>query len=270
MLFCLQINSIKYCIFIKELNKTNKIVNFLDIKINVLTSDEIVEKILEFALNGRSKMITYLNANCVNTAFKDEDYRNTISKADIVWPDGKGVGWALGFLGRPANCIHTLDFLDKLLEAGIEKNISFYLLGGKEAIIERAARNLKKRFPTLNLLGFHHGYFTEDESRIIEEINTLKPNILMIGMGVPKQEKWIYNHLDELEVNLYWAVGALFDILAGFYKRAPAWMINSGLEWFYRLCREPKRLWKRYLIGNFVFIYYVLSWKIKKLFFQRM
>jgi N-acetylglucosaminyldiphosphoundecaprenol N-acetyl-beta-D-mannosaminyltransferase len=178
------------------------------------------------------------------------------------------VAWASRFLGKSIARAHTLDFFDTLLEIAIVKNISFYLLGGKEEIIRKTVDNLKKKFPALNLVGFHHGYFAKEEM-IIKEINLLKPDILIVGMGIPLQEKWFYKYRETLDIHLCWAVGSVFDILSGFYKRAPQWMINSGLEWTYRLIQEPGRLWRRYLFGNLVFIYHVLKWKLRSLFLKK-
>ena len=137
-------------------------------------------------------------------------------------------------------------------------------MGGKPDVVQKAAVELEKRFPGLEISGFHHGFFNErEESGIIKEINFLKPNILMVGLGVPKQEKWVRRHLNELDVNLCWGVGAAFDWLSGQRKRAPRWMVSCGFEWAHRLYQEPKRLMRRYLIGNPVFIYHILKRKMR-------
>ena len=137
-------------------------------------------------------------------------------------------------------------------------------MGGKSHIVKKTEEALKGE--GLKIIGSKNGFFDKtEEKEIIREINILKPDILMVGMGVPKQEKWIDRHLQELDVNLCWALGAAFDWLSGQRKRAPRWMIKCGFEWIHRLYQQPKRLWKRYLIGNLVFIYYVLSWKIREI-----
>lgn len=238
-------------------------INFLGIKVSVLTADELVEKILEFALFGKHKMITYLDANCVNVSFNDTGYRKILNQADIVHADGMGVVWASRFLGKALpERVNPMDSFDELIDMSTKRGISFYLLGGKLDVVQNAVDKLKNKFPNLKIVGFHHGYFDKEENEVIEEINRLKPNILMVGMGVPKQERWIYKHLDRLEVNLCLAVGGMFDILSGSLKKAPRWMIDGGLEWLYRLYQEPKRLWRRYLIGNFIFAYHILKWEV--------
>jgi len=239
-------------------------IDFLGIKIDALTKDRFVEKILEFALFGKCKMITYLDANCVNVYFKDTEYRKILGQADIIHADGMGVVWASRFLGSPLpQRINPMDFFDEWVDITTKKGITFYLLGGKPDAIQNAVDRLKNRFLNLEIVGFHHGYFDKEEDKIIiEDINKLRPNILLVGMSVPRQEKWIHKHLDKLEVNLCFAVGGMFDILSGSFKKAPGWMREMGLEWLYRLYQEPKRLWRRYLIGNFIFIYRVLRWKV--------
>lgn len=242
-------------------------VDFLGIKVSALTKDDLVEKILEFALIGQSNVITYINAHCTNISFVDLEYRDILNKADIVYADGISIVWGSRMLKQPLpERLTDLDFFDKVIEGAIKKNISFYFLGGRPQVAGLAVDRLKEKSPDLKIIGTHHGYFTKiQEGNILKEINDLRPNILVVGMGTPLQEKWIYNHLNELKVNLCWAIGT-FDNLAGLFKRAPHWMLSTGLEWLYRLYQEPKRLWKRYLIGNFVFIYRVFEWKIRSLF----
>ena len=247
----------------------DKVIDFLGIKVSVLTTDEIIEKILEFTLSGNHKMITYLNAHCVNVSFADPEYKNILNAANIVYADGISIVWGSKLLGKPLpERLTDLDFFDILAKDAAKKDISFYFLGGRPKVAELAADKLRERFPNLNIVGIHHGYFTEsEEENFIKEINLLEPKILLVGMGVPKQEKWIHNHLDELRVNLCWAIGT-FDGLAGLFQRAPSWMLEAGLEWLYRLYQEPKRLWRRYLIGNFIFIYRVFECKMRSLFFR--
>ncbi len=239
-----------------------KIINFLDIEVGALTSNDIVEKILEYAIKGKGKFITYLNAHCVNISFFDFEYREILQKADLVYAGGQGVVWAARFLGTPLpERINILDFFDILVQELKERKITIYLLGGREGTVKKTEEALKSK--GLKIVGSRDGFFAKsEEQEIIQEINTLKPNILMVGMGVPKQEKWIYNHINMLNVNLCWSVGAAFDWLSGQRKRAPRWMSKFGLEWLYRLCQQPKRLWKRYLLGNLLFIHHVLKYKL--------
>ena len=245
-------------------------IDFLGIKVGVLTIDGLIEKVLEYARIQKRKFITYLNAHCVNVSFSDPAYKDILNSADIVYADGISIVFSVRLFGNSLpERITDLDFFDRLVGYAVAKEISFYLLGGKPFVGQKVAERLRKTFPDIRILGSRHGYFNDSEEEgIIQEINTLKPNILLVAMGVPKQEKWIYKHLNKLEVNVCWAIGT-FNDLTGLEKRAPRWMLKAGLEWLYRLYQEPGRLWRRYLIGNFVFIYRVFESKIKSLFFQK-
>ncbi|MFA6358399.1 MAG: WecB/TagA/CpsF family glycosyltransferase [Candidatus Omnitrophota bacterium] len=244
-------------------------IDFLGIRVNLITKDELAKNILELALSGKRKVITYLNAHCVNVAVADAEYGRMLNLSDIVYPDGMGVVWASLLLGKPLlERANVFDFSNKLFVKIAETKVKLYFLGGKEAVVRRAVENLKNEFPPINVLGFHNGYFTDAQSKeIIREINALKPNVLIVGMGIPKQEKWVFKHLDELEVNLCWLVGGMFDNLSGAINIAPRWVGYVGFEWLYRLFQDPWRMCGRYLIGNPFFIYRVLQCKIRNLFF---
>ena len=225
--------------------------------------DEIVGKVLEFAAKGSPRFITYLNAHCLNVSFNDREYKKILKSADLVYAGGQGIVWASRFLGRPLpERVNILDFFDKLAGQLIDRKISIYLLGGEKNIVKNTEVVLRKK--GLDVLGARDGFFTKDEEAgVIKEINALSPDILMVGMGVPRQEKWIYSHLNELDIGLCWAVGAAFEWISGYRKRAPQWMIKLGLEWLHRLYQQPGKLCSRYVLGNFVFIYHVLSLKFR-------
>jgi len=243
----------------------DKKISFLGIKVNVLGKKEIVDFLLRFAKGERRRAVFYLNAHCVNIACSDQEYRSILNKADLVYAEGQGVVWSSKFLGMPLpERTNILDFFDALAKELKDNKIKIYLLGETEDLIRKAEEILKN--DGLQIVGSHDGFFDKiEEGEIIKEINILKPDILMVGMGVPKQEKWIYKHLDELNVNLCWAVGAAFEWLSGQRRRAPRWMVKYGLEWLHRLYQQPGRLWKRYLFGNVIFLYRILSWKLKNI-----
>jgi N-acetylglucosaminyldiphosphoundecaprenol N-acetyl-beta-D-mannosaminyltransferase len=123
-----------------------------------------------------------------------------------------------------------------------------------------AAQQLKKTYPELDVVGSHHGYFeagSAHDDRVVEDINARRPSILLVGMGTPKQELWVQRNADRLDVDVLWTVGALFDVVSGKVPRAPGWLADNGLEWIFRLAIEPGRMWRRYLLGNPVFIHRV-------------
>ena len=233
--------------------------SFLGIKVDAVNRKDIVDIFSGFSKTGRKKTAFYINAHCVNLTYKDHEYRSILNKADLVYSGGQGVVWASGLLGADLpERVNILDFFDMLAKKLIEEKAGIYLLGDLPDVIEKAAGALKNK--GLNIIGQRHGFFNKVEERdIILEINKLKPDILMVGMSVPKQEKWISGHLNELDVNLCWAVGGVFKLLAGDLKRAPRIIIDCGLEWLYIGVQDPARLLKRYLIGNFIFVYRVLN-----------
>ncbi len=233
--------------------------------INALTKEQIINILLDFSEKKGAKTVFYLNTHCINVAYRDEDYRSILNRADLVYTGGQGVVWAARFLGCPLpERVNILDFFDMLTQELKDRKITIYLLGGTQETVKKTEDVLKNK--GLRIVGSRNGFFDEtEEAEVICGINVIKPDILMVGMGVPKQEKWIFAHLKELDVHLCWAVGAAFDWLSGQRKRAPRWMIQFGLEWLHRLCQQPKRLWKRYLLGNLIFVYRVIKYGFKRI-----
>ena len=139
---------------------------------------------------------------------------------------------------------------------------SVYLLGSEPGVADAAARRLRRRHPRLRVAGHHHGYFepgSPHDERVVEDINSRRPDIVLVGMGTPKQELWVQHNAARLDADVVWTVGALFDFVSGRVPRAPAWLADNGLEWIFRLAIEPQRMWRRYLLGNPVFLSRVLS-----------
>lgn len=241
-------------------------IDILGVRVDNLTVGEFKEDIIDFATSKRPKTIMYANANNINITQKDKGYQEIINSADILHSDGWGIVWASKFLGTPLKeKIVVTDFFVDFCEELAKKKIRLYLLGGKPGVTEKAKEKLQQKIPSLNIVGEHHGYFyREDDKEIVNKINNCRPNILLVGMGTPKQEEWTYYNRNRLNVSLCWAVGGLFDFISGRIKRAPLWMLHCHLEWLGRLYQEPKRLWRRYLIGNSVFIFRVLKFKLRR------
>ena len=238
-------------------------ISLAGVKIHSITRKQAVDILLDFSKRSFRRTACYVNAHCINTACYDKEYRDIQNKFDLVYAGGQGVVWASRFFGIPLpERVNILDFFDRLLEGLMEKRITVYLLGGKPEVVRKAGETLKKK--GLNVVGSMHGFFDkQEEMSIIREINELRPDILMVGMGVPKQEKWIFSHLNELQVNLCWAVGGVFRIFSGELKRAPCWISNYGLEWLYLGLQDSKRLLGRYLFGNLIFVFNILRYKLR-------
>lgn len=238
--------------------------NVLGVPITSITLSDIPRLVISLIESGGKKTLFYVNAHTLNIAGIDKDYKKILEEASLVYSGGLGPVLASKILGQPLpGRAPTPDFIDEVLSACQKKKWSVYLLGTKEEPLKLFIDSVKRKFPSLDICGSHHGYFTKhEENNIISEINLLKPAILIVGMGTPKQEKWIDDNSDRIDTKAFWAVGALFDVMAGVLPRAPKWMQTIGLEWLFRFFQEPRRLWKRYLIGNCTFILSTLLTKL--------
>lgn len=242
-----------------ETRKRKDPCNILGVEIDRLTIAEMLDKVKDFIKEKGEHEIYYVNSDCINRFFLDKKYRLIIKNASLVYPDGMGVVWASRFTQAPLKeRVNLGDFLPQLCALCVQEGYSIYILAGVGTVAQEAAKNLRKNFPELNIKGVHHGFFSEkEEDTIIDEINALRPDILLAGMGVPKQEKWLHRNKHRLNVPVLWGVGALFDYYSLRIKRAPVWMRRTGLEWLFRLGLEPSRLWRRYILGNVFFIWRV-------------
>ncbi|OED40973.1 hypothetical protein AB833_10805 [Chromatiales bacterium (ex Bugula neritina AB1)] len=251
----------------KESMDSRNLLNVLDVDFLSISMDEALAIMDRVVLEQRKESVFFINADCLNISVKDPDYLRILNSQRIVLPDGAGISIACRMIGeRLAANLNGTDLLPPLCEISAKNNYSMFLLGAEPGVAERMQRNLEADYPGMKVVGQQHGYFDHDEqtTEIIEKINALKPNIVLVAFGAPRQEKWIYQHLDQLDANLLIGVGGLFDFYSGDKKRAPIWMRKTGIEWLYRLYLEPGRLWRRYIIGNPLFVYRVFRWKSKR------
>lgn len=241
-------------------------INFLDINISNITTQSFIETVIEYAKDRKKTFITYLNAHCVNKYFEDKEYAAIIDNADIVYADGMGIVYASRYLGSPLpERVNAGDFIVDFCKQCGKEDISLFFLGTKQKNIKRAKKKIKVLAPGVNVAGIRNGFFGKEETeKVINEINAASPDILIVGMGIPNQEKWVYEHFDKIQVPICWCVGALFDYYGGEFKRAPVLMRQLGFEWLFRLLLEPRRMWRRYLVGNFLFIKKVVNYKKKQ------
>jgi len=235
-------------------------VRLLDMAIDNLTMSEAVERIAEMAGGTVTTQLCFVNADCANIAFVDASYKAIIQTADMVLADGIGMRLA----GRLVNQhirenVNGTDMFPILCEALQRKGLGIYLLGGRPGVPEGAAKSMAEKFPGLKIRGTRNGYFrAEEEPEVLRGIRESGAEVLLVAFGVPKQEKWIAAHKKELGVNVAMGVGGLFDFYSGRIPRAPAWMREVGMEWFYRFLQEPRRMWRRYFVGNAQFLYRVI------------
>lgn len=202
-------------------------------------------------------------------AWKNDAYRKIINSSGMVTPDGMPLVWLGKLKGeRTMGRAYGPDLMLKFCELSQQKGYKHYFYGGTSERNQLLIEKLKNKFPELKVKGSYApptrktGEMEDDD--ILEQINRAEPDILWVGLGSPKQDYWMYNHRQKLNVPVVIGVGAAFDFISGVKKQAPKWMQRCGLEWFFRLCCEPKRLWKRYLFGNALFIFLVLRDFFKK------
>ena len=235
-----------------------------DIPVDLGQPAELIRRITGWVGSGRpARRVMYLNAHVLNQSRANPALREALEQADLVYCDGYGVRLAAKALD--AEIPHRMTGADwiyglaALCELGGQ---SVYLLGAEPGVTAEAARRLGRWYPRLQIAGTHHGYFdigSAHDDRVVEDINARKPDIVLVGMGTPKQELWVAQNAARLETDVVWTVGALFDYVSGRVPRAPRWLADNGLEWIFRLAIEPQRMWRRYLLGNPVFISRVMA-----------
>ncbi|MDK2885674.1 MAG: N-acetylglucosaminyldiphosphoundecaprenol N-acetyl-beta-D-mannosaminyltransferase [Thermosipho sp. (in: thermotogales)] len=236
-----------------------EIVNFSNLTLTIGDAEDVRNKIIEKIKSGEKTFVVTLNASILLRTLKDAYYRKVVNHAHFIIPDGSGIVWALK-RNRNLNTdrITGIDTMLYLCEEAKKNGWKVYLLGSQPSIVEEAARRLIKN--GVNVIGYHHGYF-KDENIPVEEIEKLKPDLLFVGMGVPKQEEWIYKNYN-LPFKFAMGVGGSFDVISGKKKRAPLIFQNLRLEWFYRWLQSPLK--KRNVpIEIFRYYFLVLRGKIK-------
>ncbi|MBN2286346.1 MAG: WecB/TagA/CpsF family glycosyltransferase [Tissierellales bacterium] len=196
----------------------------------------------------------FVNIDCIYKALHDEEYCTILNTADLLLPDGIGVKMiTMIYGGRMRENCNGSEFSPLLMSIAAKKNYKLFFLGGREGVAEKAAKQVLMNIQGIQITGTHSGYFDNDQ-KVIKKINDSGADILLVAMGVPLQEKWIYHNRKDLNPKLCIGVGALFDFLSGRIRRAPKILRTLHLEWCWRLAIEPKRLWKRYLIDDMKFM----------------
>jgi len=239
--------------------------NIFGIRIDKVNSGNISKKIITLVNQKTKKIIFYINAHTINIIQDDHGFVSILNKADLTYCGGLGPVIAANLLKKiKLSKTTTPDFIFEIFSYMEKSKKSVYFLGGKDEDLSKMIFNLKEKFPKLKIAGFNNGYFLDDKS-VIRLINKAKPDMLLVGMGSPKQEKWIVDNYKNINAGVFWSVGAIFEILSGKYKRLPKIFNDYGFEWIFRLVQEPKRLWKRYLIGNLEYLHILIREYIKQI-----
>jgi N-acetylglucosaminyldiphosphoundecaprenol N-acetyl-beta-D-mannosaminyltransferase len=240
-------------------------VNILNINVACVDVTDLLSLIEKWSLEEIKRTITYVNAYCFSITRNDPEFCEILLESDLTYSDGISVVWAASLLnGCSLHKITGADWIDDFCFLATQKQLRIYILAGKSGIAEEAAKRLRIRFPNIQIVGTCDGYFYErSEEIILNEIEAQRPHIVFIGMGTPTQEKWIHANREKINAPVCWAVGALFDYVAGIEPRVPNWMNAIALEWFWRWMMDPIGKFKRYAIGNPEFIIRVLYQRLR-------
>ncbi len=236
------------------------VLSLLGVRIaNLTTADAITHIDRVIKTKGREQ-ISFVNADSLNKAYRDHAFRDTLNAGDMVLGDGIGIKLGARMTRQHIReNVNGTDLFPRLCEHMAEEGQSLYLLGAKEGVPERVRDWVRTHHPGVNIVGTRNGYFPEDEEQdVCAAIREAGPDVLLVAFGAPRQETWIQTHLAELNTRVAIGVGGLFDFYSGSIPRAPVWMREAGIEWVYRLIQEPRRMFKRYLVGNFVFVLRIL------------
>lgn len=231
-----------------------KKVNVLNVPVDAINMEETVDLVPVFIGERTSHIIVTANAEMVMQATEDEELYNILVQADLVLADGIGVVWAARHQGsRLPERVAGADLVNRLLETAAARGYKVFFLGAAPGVAEQAAQRVRSRYKNIEICGTRDGYFTpETEPAVIAAVKEASPDILLAGLGVPRQEKWLWKHKDILGVPVCIGVGGVIDVLAGVTQRAPVWMQKSGLEWLYRLVKQPWRIGRMMALPRFV------------------
>ncbi len=240
----------------------------LGINVGILTREELNKALLNIIEKKQSGWISYINVHTINLAFKSLWFINFLNNSLLTYCDGEGVRWGAKILGfKIPERICLSDWIFDILKILEQNNKNIFILGTSEKIISDTKLILNRLYPALNIVGTHNGYFNSQENnKIINLINNTNADVLFVAMGMPKQEEWIQINYKQLKPLLIFNAGSCFDFVAGNKRRCPQWMGKIGFEWLFRLIQEPRRLWKRYLIGNPLFFIRIIYYRIHTIF----
>lgn len=226
----------------------------LGVTVDAVTMAEAVERIHGFIDERKVAMVATANAEMIMRATVDKELMDILNGADMVVPDGAGTVWAAHYLGcEMPERVAGYDLSQELMQAAPARGDRLYFFGSAPGVADKAREKALELYPGIKVVGTRNGYFSaEDEPEIIEEIKAARPDILLAALGVPKQEKWLHHHMQELKVPFVMGVGGTLDVMAGVMERAPRWMQEAKLEWLFRGLKQPSRAGRLMALPKFV------------------
>ena len=233
--------------------------NVLGVGVSAINLEEAVELLLAAAESGKKGYVCVTGVHGVSEAQNDPEFRNILNAAFLNTPDGMPMSWVGRLQGnRAMDRVYGPDLMRDLSKAGVPREARHFYYGGKEGVAEELKRKMEERFPGIQIVGTYTPPFRplneEEENALVERVAQLRPDFFWVGLSTPKQERFMSQYWRKLDAKIFFGVGAAFDMHAGQVLQAPYWMQRSGLEWLFRLIVEPRRLWKRYMINNPLFL----------------
>ena len=241
----------------------NKRYPILNTYVNAISMNETINEVEKIIHEGKPTQHVVINASKVNLMEKDVRLRKIVNDCPLINADGASIVWAAKRLGIPLKeRVTGCDLFQELVKVAAKKDYKIFLFGAKEEVVTKVKRIFEQKYPTLKIVGYRNGYFSpSDEPEMIKIMANSGADMMFVAFSSPKKEYWVNKYLNELNIPFVMGVGGSFDVVAGVTDRAPLWMQKHGLEWFYRFIQEPRRMWKRYIIGNFKFV--ALTYKYK-------
>jgi N-acetylglucosaminyldiphosphoundecaprenol N-acetyl-beta-D-mannosaminyltransferase len=239
----------------------DKRAHVLGCPISKLTLEQVVERLEEFIHSRKPQYISVVNVAKIVKMRSDKALDASVRSASVIGADGVPLVWASRLLGDALpGRVNGTDLMFRLLERADEKGYRVFFFGAQEKILQEVVARVRSEYPGVEIAGSQNGYFKpEDEWNIVRKIRSSRPDIIFIAFGTPKKEIWVGKYLQAMGVPVVHGVGGSFDVFSGLIPRAPVWMQKAGLEWFFRLLQEPRRMWKRYLVTNSVFVALLLK-----------
>ena len=242
-------------------------VNVLDIAVDVIDQPELLRRIDELAEESRVAWVNNVNVHACNLAVEQPEFRSVLNRSDIVFCDGFGVKWGAWLAGiKLGQRMTPPDWIDALFVLCVRKGYRVYFTGDEESVVQLFVNQLMEKYPELNIAGWHDGFFEISgpvSGQIIDDIRNVEADVIITAMGMPRQELWAAEAAARLDKGVFIATGALFRWYTGVDQRAPKWMTDHGLEWLARLGMNPRRHFKRYVVGLPLFFWRLFRWRVQ-------
>lgn len=239
----------------------------LNTYVNAVTMEETISEVERIISERKPTQHVVINALKVNLMNKNQELKKIVNSCPLINADGVSILWAAKKFGIPLKeRVAGIDLFLNLVKVAAEKGYKIYLFGAREEVVQKVKSIFLEQYPTLHIVGVRNGYFSdEEEPEIVADMADSGADMMFVAFSSPRKEFWVNKYLNKLHIPFVMGVGGSFDVVAGITARAPKWMQDHGLEWFYRFIQEPRRLWERYIIGNWKFVVYTYYLKLRQL-----